>query len=144
MLAIDTNILVYAHFDRYPQHEKARAFVEEQLLAGNDWCLGWQIYYEYLRIVTHPRVHEKPLTLAKAMADLEPYLSSPSCQVLTHSPQHHQVLAALSQRFGTVSGNHIHDFHYAALLFEHGVKRIATADADFRRFDFLEVMDPTA
>jgi predicted nucleic acid-binding protein len=41
------------------------------------------------------------------------------------------------------AGNLVHDCHYAALLREHGIKRLYTADADFKRFDFLDVVDPT-
>ncbi len=144
MFAVDTNVLVYAHFDAYPQHQRARAFCR-QLLGGNeDWCLGWQVYYEYLRITTHPRVHRQPLTLAEAMADLEPYLTSERCHILAHTPQHRQIFASVAAQVPSAVGNLVHDCHYAALLLEHGIERLYSADADFKRFDFLEAIDPTA
>lgn len=144
MFAVDTNILVYAHFERYPQHTRARSFCEDELLGGNDFCLGWQVVYEYLRIVTHPKVHEKPLTAREALADLEPYLSSIHCHVLTHTPRHQEALSAVLASVPTIAGNLVHDCHYAALLTEHGVRRIYSADADFRKFPGLDVVDPTA
>ncbi|MFZ5471654.1 MAG: TA system VapC family ribonuclease toxin [Myxococcota bacterium] len=144
MFAVDTNVLVYAHFDLYPQHQRARRFVEVHLLGDDDWCMGWQVYYEYLRIVTHPKIHKAPLTLAQAIGDLDVYVRSPRCQMLSHTPQHRQILEAVTRRVEAVSGNLVHDCHYAALLHEHGIQTIYTADADFRRFDFLEVIDPTA
>lgn len=143
MFALDTNILVYAHFDAYPQHVKARCFCQEEVLGGGDFCMGWQVFYEYLRIVTHPRIHRRPLTLAEATADLEPYVAHPRCHMLEHTRQHLQIFSALAAQQPTLAGNLVHDCHYAALLREHGVKRVYSADADFRRFGFLEVVDPT-
>lgn len=144
MFAVDTNILVYAHFERYPQHEAARSFCAERLLGRHEWCLGWQVVYEYIRIVTHPRVHKEPLSLGEALSDLAPYLGSEHCHVLTQTPMHSHVLELVAQSQPGVSGNIIHDLHYAVLLKEHNVRKIVTADSDFRRFDFLEVVDPTA
>jgi len=34
------------------------------------------------------------------------------------------------------------DAHLAAVLRQHGVAKIFTHDRDFRRFDFLQVIDP--
>ncbi len=143
MFAIDTNILIYAHFARYPQHDKARQFCRSRLFGGEEWCMGWQVVYEYLRITTHPRVHETPLTFAAALADLQPYIHATNGHVLTQTPQHPVVLAALQEEYPQVRGNLMHDCHYAALLRENGVPRLYTADVDFKQFTFLKVSDPT-
>ena len=39
-------------------------------------------------------------------------------------------------------GNLVPDTHLAALLRQHGVATLYTRDRDFRRFDFLSVIDP--
>jgi predicted nucleic acid-binding protein len=36
----------------------------------------------------------------------------------------------------------MHDVQTAVLMREHGIRRIYTRDADFHRFEFLEVVDP--
>lgn len=144
MFAVDTNILIYGHFPGYPQHRKARDFCQRLLSEKPDWCLGWQVVYEYLRITTHPSVHLAPLSLAQALDDLEPYLAAPACHLLLPTPQHKPVLHAVVAEQPTARGNFVHDVHYAALLREHGVKRIYSADSDYRKFAFLEVVDPTA
>ena len=144
MFAVDTNILVYAHFDLYPRHARARAFCEQLLSSSDDWCIVWQVVYEYVRIATHPSVHQLPLTIDEALADLRPYLSAERCHVLTHTAQHQPVLEAVAGDVPTARGNFIHDVHYATLLREHGVTRIYTADSDFEKFRFLDVVDPTA
>ncbi|RMH42627.1 MAG: PIN domain-containing protein [Deltaproteobacteria bacterium] len=144
MFAVDTNVLVYAHFDRYPQHAKARRFCADRLLSGDEWCMGWQVVYEYLRITTHPRVHETPLSLSTALDDLRPYLEADNCHILDHTPLHYRVLLDIAGDAPAIAGNLIHDAHYAALLREHGVHTLYTADRDFARFGFLKVIDPTA
>ncbi|MBI4863211.1 MAG: PIN domain-containing protein [Candidatus Riflebacteria bacterium] len=144
MFAVDTHLFVYAHFDLYPQHEKARAFCQGLLSSADDWCIGWQVVYEYVRITTHPSIHKIPLSIEQALSDLAPYLDTDSGHVLTHTAQHRPVLEAVASAVPTARGNFIHDVHYAALLREHGVSRIYTADSDFEKFGFLEVIDPTA
>ncbi len=144
MFAVDTNIFVYAHFDQYQQHGRARRFCRSELLGEAEFCIGWQVVYEYIRIATHPRVHRHPLAIAEALADMEPYLASDRCHVLVHTPQHGRILEDVAARLPAAAGNLVHDCHYAALLREHGIKVIYTADNDFRRFGFLEVVDPTS
>jgi uncharacterized protein len=144
VFAVDTNVLVYAHFELYSQHAKARAFCEQILSAPtDDWCIGWQVVYEYVRLTTHPSVHRVPLTVEQALADLQPYLACEWGHLLVHTPQHMPVLAAMASAMPTARGNFIHDLHYATLLREHGVEQIYTADSDFKKFDGLEVIDPT-
>jgi predicted nucleic acid-binding protein len=41
-----------------------------------------------------------------------------------------------------VRGNLVPDAHFAVILREHGVKRLYTTDTDFRKFDFLEAINP--
>jgi len=143
VFAVDTNILIYAHFPLYPQHARARAFCEGLLAGEADWCLAWQVVYEYVRLTTHPAVHRRPLTIAQALEDLDPYLRADRTHLLLPTEQHYPVLQAVASAHPRARGNFIHDLHYAALLREHGVRTIYTADSDFKKFDFLEVIDPT-
>lgn len=43
-----------------------------------------------------------------------------------------------------VRGNLVPDAQLAAILFQHGVRTLYTADRDFRRFEFFDVRDPFA
>lgn len=143
-LALDTNLLLYAHIGQFPQHAAARRFLESVLENDSPYCLSWQVYYEYIRVVSHPKVLKTPLSVQQAINDLKPYVADPRCQILVETEGHTAVFEALMRRLPSSKGNFIHDCHYAALLKEHGVTRIATADMDFRKFDFLEVVDPLA
>lgn len=111
--------------------------------SASDWALVWQVVYEYIRITTHPRVHARPLSFSRALGDLQPYLAHPRCHVLVHTPQHGQILEAIATEIPQARGNFVHDCHYAALLKEHGVRVLYSADTDFRKFRFLDVRDPT-
>jgi hypothetical protein len=143
VFAVDTNLFLYGHFELYPQHDRARTFCEQLLCEAKDWCIGWQIVYEYVRIATHPKIHRVPLTVEQALADMKPYLAASNAHVLDHSGQHLPILEAVAAALPRARGNFIHDVHYATLLREHGVSIIYTADTDFKKFDFLEVRDPT-
>ena len=54
------------------------------------------------------------------------------------------VVAELLREIPHLSGNLMHDAHTAALMREHGIRRIVTRDTDFHRFPFLEAVDPMA
>jgi uncharacterized protein len=141
-LAIDTNILIYAHFDQYPEHAKARDFLHKILSKPDAFYLGWQVYYEYLRLATHPKLHRVPLTSRRAAEDMKVYLGDPRCRVLVETESHENTIEDLLKNIPSARGNFLHDCHYAALLKEHAVGEIATADVDFKKFDFLKIINP--
>ena len=69
-------------------------------------------------------------------------LASPGFEVLVATPRHAAVLTQTLSELPELRGNLVHDLHTAVLMREHGVSRICTRDADFRRFPFLSVVDP--
>ena len=42
----------------------------------------------------------------------------------------------------SVRGNLVPDAHFAAILYQHGVRTLYTNDRDFRKFESLDVRDP--
>ena len=71
MIAIDTNILVYARRVETPHHATARKLLHTLAEGGRPWVLPWPCVYEYLRVVTHPRVFDPPTGIEAALTDLE-------------------------------------------------------------------------
>lgn len=137
MIAVDTNILVYAHREEARQHGQAlarlRQLSEGQPLWGIPvFCLG-----EFVRIVTHPRVFSPPSTLADALAALDALTGSPSLVLLQPGDRYWPLLReALTEARAT--GNLAFDAQIVALCREHGVRMLLTEDRDFARFrDFL-------
>lgn len=142
MLLVDTNILLYAANEDAPEHKQCLKELENLRRSHSPWYLTWGIVYEFLRVVTHPRVFAKPLKLRGAWEFVEALLASPALIILSESENHARAVAELTRDYAMMSGNILHDFHKAALMREHGIKKILTHDADFYRFKFLEVVDP--
>ncbi|MEX2263287.1 MAG: TA system VapC family ribonuclease toxin [Bryobacteraceae bacterium] len=141
MIALDTNILVYARRAEAPHHSEARKILEDLAQGDRPWALPWPCVYEFLRVVTHPRVFDPPTTLDAAMEDLCSLLESPALTMLGEGPGH---LAAMRQSVisAHATGNLVHDAHIAALLLENGIREFWTADRDFSRFSALKVLHP--
>jgi len=143
MIALDTNILVYARRAETVQHAKARAIVKELAEGDQPWALPWPCIYEFIRVVTHPRVFDPPTPLETVLDDLDSLLQSPSLNLLREGTRHAVFMQQLL-RAGQAAGNLAHDAHVAALVLEHGVRELWTADRDFARFPGLRVHDPFA
>ena len=75
---------------------------------------------------------------------LESLVAPPPFEVLVATQRHASVLAQTLSELPDLHGNVMHDVHTAVLMREHGISRICTRDADFRRFPFLTVLDPLA
>lgn len=143
MRAIDTNVLVYAEIVSSGHHARARELLVELAEGGAAWALPWPCVYEFVRVVTHPRVYHPPVALEVLLSDLAQLLASPSLILLSETARHRDVMEAVLRESG-VSGNLVHDAHIAALCIEHGVSELITGDRDFQRFSGLRVVNPFA
>jgi len=141
MKAVDTNVLVYAEITNSPYHSRAHKLLGEFAQGSTPWAIPWPCAYEFLRIVTHPKVYHPPMGVETALQDLGRILASPSLSMLAETPSHGAVLERVVRQSGA-AGNMIHDAHIAALCFEHGVTELFTADRDFTRFAGLKINNP--
>ena len=141
MRAVDTNILVYAHRAETPEHRKAVETLRALATGAEPWVLPWPCVYEFLRVVTHPRVFHPPTPLADAWRAVKVLLDSPSLMLIAEGERHPKILAELLRSSAPV-GNMVHDAHIAALAIEHGVHELLTADDAFRRFAGIKVVNP--
>ena len=95
MFVVDTNVLVYAADADAPEHEPCRTALEDWRRGHAPWYLTWGIVYEFLRVVTHPRVLRQPFATVGAMSFVEAVLASPSVHVMTETSRHLEVLAEI-------------------------------------------------
>lgn len=142
MFVVDTNVLVYAADQSAPEHTRCRTLMEAWRGRNGAWYLTWGICYEFLRVVTHPRVMRRPWTMDAAVGFLAALQASPGLGVLVPTDRHPLVLADVTREVPGLSGNIVHDTQTAVLMREHGIRRICTRDTDFHRFPFLEPVDP--
>ena len=143
MIAVDTNILVYAHRLDSELHEPAAAAVRELAEGRVPWSIPWPCVYEFLAIVTHPRIYDPPTPHDLALAQVDAWLDSPTLVMFAEGARHWPGLRRLIAD-GRATGPRVHDARVAALCLAHGVRELWTADRDFGRFPALRVRNPLA
>lgn len=141
MIAVDSNILVYAHREDSEWHAAAYAKLIELAEARASWAIPWPCVHEFLAIVTHPRVYSPPTPIAAAIDQVEAWVESPSLVLLAESEAHWRALREVLVS-GKIAGAQVHDARIAALCMQHGVKELWSADRDFGRFPNLAVVNP--
>jgi len=97
----------------------------------------------YLRMATHPAIFRQPLSHQEAAANVDAILRSPRVRALGEADGFWELYRQVTDTVPT-RGNLVPDSHLAALLRQHGVRRLASHDRDFRKYDFLDVVDPLA
>ena len=141
MIAVDTNILVYAHREDSPFHETAFRRLVELGESRAPWAIPWPCLHEFLAIVTHPRRYTPPTPVIRALDQVDAWLESPTLVLLTESTEHWPVLRELIGN-GRITGARVHDARIAALCQQHGVGELWTADRDFSRFTGFKIVNP--
>lgn len=142
MFVVDTNVLLYAANVRALEHTKAEDSLRQWREGAEPWSVTWSTVYEFLRVTTHRAVFLKPLTFAEAWSFIEALLASPFFSILLETGRHAEIVRELTREYPRMSGNRMHDLHIAALMREHGITEIRTADTDFHEFKFLRVVNP--
>ena len=141
MFVVDTNVLVHAADASAAEHARCRAMLDGWRRRGGAWYLTWGICYEFLRVVTHPRVFRRPWTARKAWGFLAAVQGSPRLGLLVPTERHARVHAEVIEEVPQLAGSLMHDAETAVLTREHRVRRIRTRDTGFHRFPFLEPVD---
>ena len=141
MIAVDTNVLVYAHRRDSPWHQSAAEAIRGLAEGLRAWALPWPCVHEFLAVVTHPRIYRPPSSAEAAIAQVEAWMGSPTLVLLAESDAYWPMLrqAVLD---GHVVGPVVHDARVAALCEANGVRELWTADRDFGRFPGLTVVNP--
>jgi toxin-antitoxin system PIN domain toxin len=141
VIAVDSNLLVYAHREDAQWHDAAYARISELAEGQAPWAIPWPCIHEFLAIVTHPRIYAPPTPLEKALEQCTAWLESPSLVLLSETEDYWLQLRPILVT-GRVSGPQIHDARVAALCKEHGVTELWTADRDFGRFPDVQTRNP--
>ena len=139
--SVDVNVLLYASDQASPKHDEAIRFLRNRASDPELFCISWPTLMAYIRISTHPSIFSHPLSPEEAMENVESLLSQPRVRVLSEDDGFLRMYREVTSRF-PVRGNLVPDAHLSALLLQHGVRKIYTADSDFNKFEFLEVKNP--
>ena len=141
-MLVDANLLLCA-VDRSSRfHEASRAWLSGALNGVQRVGLPWLALGAFLRIVTHPRASDHPLTPAAAWTHVTDWLACDTAWIPDPTERHTDVLGALVARHQP-RGNLITDAQIAALAIEHGLT-VYSAETDFARFTEIRWVNPVA
>ena len=141
MIAVDTNLLVYAHREDSPWHATAFARISELAEGSVPWAIPWPCIHEFISTVTNPVVFKTPTPLELAFSQLDAWLSSPKLALLGETDAYLERLRAIATS-GRIVGPLIHDARIATICLLHGIDELWTADRDFGRFPQLNARNP--
>jgi toxin-antitoxin system PIN domain toxin len=141
MIAIDTNVLVYAHRGESSFHQRAFDCVKLLAEGNKPWAIPVCCLHEFLAIVTNTKIFRPASTHAQALAQVDAWLASPHAHILHSGALHWQILSDLAHK-AKLQGGQFHDARIAALCIENGVSALYSADRDFGRFKALKTINP--
>jgi uncharacterized protein len=140
MILVDANILVYSHVDSFEQHGPARAWLDQQLNGSTRVGFPWVSLIAFLRLVTNPRVFERPEPIADAWRQVRAWLACEVAWIPQPTERHSELMDELLTIPG-IHANLVPDAHLAALALEHGLT-LCSSDGDFARFPKLRWLNP--
>ena len=138
MIAIDTNVLVYAHRGETELHDGALQKLVELCEGIEPWALPLPCLSEFFRVVTHPRVFNPPSKLRDALDFVTSLVDAPSCRLLRPGDSYLEHLFSVMQN-ADARGNLVFHAQIVALCREHGIATVLTNDRDFERFKEISV-----
>lgn len=141
MILVDANLLIYAHIREMRFHEPARAWLDEQLNEAPRVGLPWPSLLAFVRLVSNPRIYERPVPVAEAWKQVEAWLALSSVWIPSPTDRHSEILGRLLEGGAVFRSNLVPDAHLAALALEHGLV-LCSADSDFARFGDVRWENP--
>ena len=142
MIAVDTNLLVYAH-----RHEARMGHEAHMVMVGltegdKSWAIPWPCCYEFLSVVTNRRIwKDRATTPERAWRQFRAWTASPTNRMLGETDDFRDILERFVKRPHVVGGV-VHDARIAAICVAHGIEALLTRDRDFSLFPELRTHDP--
>lgn len=141
MIAVDTNILVYAHHRESPFHSAALNAVGRLARGGAPWAIPWPCLHEFYGVMTRPGVFVNLMPPETAVQAISVLLAHPHLVTLAETDRHWDTLQNIMVD-ARVIGARVHDARIAAICIDHGVRELWSADRDFKQFSGLKVVNP--
>lgn len=141
MIAIDTNVLVYAHREDSPHHDRALDCLRRLATGPTRWAIPWPVVHEFLAITAHPRIYVPPTSTDDACRAVDDLVALPGATLIGEGSEHIAILSDLLRR-SRATGPKVHDARIAAICLAHGVDELLSADRDFSHFPQLKVTNP--
>lgn len=143
MIAVDTNLLVYAHRSATAEHRAARRAIEDACADSRGWGISLPCLAEFWSIATHPASSGRPSSPREVAAFIRSLIDDGAAQIWMPGPGFGERLMQLGTDL-PISGPHIFDLQIALIAFENGAREIWTHDSHFRSMPGLRIRDPLA
>jgi len=144
-IAVDTNILIYAHAARFPEHERARSWIYRQLEQADVRLVTTPlILSEMVHVITDPRRFEPPVPVGEALEIARNWIGRSNVECLAIDEEAASLTFDLIDRHG-LGRSRLADTMLVATMLVHGITLLATRNtADFSVFRQLQLIDPIA
>jgi len=140
MIALDTNILVYAHRAGVPEHRAAKRSIEELAGSAGGWCIPFPCIAEFWAVVTHPASAGRPSRRREARQFLDNLIAAGAKILYTRNGAMERFLDLAVQL--DVQGARIFDLQIGLICREAGAREIWSHDRNFIAVPGLVVTDP--
>ena len=141
MIAVDTNLLVYAHRSAVPEHRRARHVLERAANDRGGWGISLPVLGEFWSIVTHPRAVGGPSTPTQAASFIRALVTQGEMKIW--APGSGFAEHFLEQAVDiSVNGARIFDLQIALIAADNGARELWTHDANFVRLPGIRIHDP--
>ena len=141
MIAVDTNILVYAHRPEMPFHLEAVAALGRLARGPGRWAVPWPCIHEFIAVVTNSRIYRTATPIGEAFRAVRALAATNRTEMISEAEGYLDCLEALALP-ARLQGATVHDARIAAICMQHGIAELWTADRDFSRFPSLAVRNP--
>ena len=136
----DVNVLIYAHREDAPEHDRYAAWLTSLTEAQEPFALSEVVLASFLRIVTNARIFDPPTPMETAVAFCQRLVDWPRAVLVAPTRRHWDIFVGLCVG---IQGPLVTDAYLAALAIEHGCE-LVTTDSDFARFQGLRWRHPFA
>jgi toxin-antitoxin system PIN domain toxin len=141
LIAVDTNILVYAHRIESEFFRPAATAIRRLAESSEQWAIPWPCLHEFLAVVTHPKIFRVPTPVEIAISQIEIWRESPSLKLIGESGEYWRAIGEILTE-GKIVGPKVHDARIAAICRVHGIRELWSADRDFSRIQGVKVTNP--
>jgi toxin-antitoxin system PIN domain toxin len=140
LIALDTNLLLYAYSAHSPQHRSAAQYLNRILSGKESVGIPLPVIHSFVRLLANPAVTGHAVNLKDALDTVDTWLAQPQVHILYPGERHWQLLKEIAIT-GNAPGNLFPDAAIAAIAMEYGAV-LHTNDRDFARFPGLRWHNP--
>jgi len=137
MIALDTNVIIYSLVSSSSFHKKTISQIKK---LDDLFCTTQTNIGELLRILTHPQIFKKSLSISKAVQLLSNFFNAYNVVLLDEPDNWWNELPHLDKQFSGIRGNGIFDARIAVSLKFQGIRKIFTHDSGVKKYSFLQVI----